>query len=282
MTIDSGTHGGYNILGNGQMENNSEIDRTREASLPTPQETALRRSLLKAGFGVGGVLMARQAKSTFETPYQCTLSGQMSGNVSRNDGTTPNCKIGLSPGFWQQPSRFTTDWAVTAPKICKKVTPKYGNSYWIIYDGASPPDFPAIRLTSAWKVSGTVSVSGSTVECSLGSTLSSVLGTTVGLKGIAQLGGTGTREVSIWELVAYGNNSEAFPQQPIGNFARHIAAAVLNAKAYPATYPITILQLRAIWDAITGGGTSAAGEYDLMGTGLDFGEIQDYLNTTWN
>ncbi len=257
------------------MENNSEIDRTREASLPTPQETALRRSLLKAGFGVGGVLMARQAKSTFETPYQCTLSGQMSGNVSRNDGTTPNCKIGLSPGFWQQPSRFTTDWAVTAPKIVQKV-----DRSWKVYTSTNPPPFPEVKDTTKWRVSGTVTVSGSSVSCTLGATLSAVLGTAVGLTGIPGLGGSATRQVSLWELVAYGNNSAAFPQ-PIGNFARHIAAAVLNAKAYPATYPITILQLRAIWDAITGGGTSTGGEYELMGTGLDFGEIQDYLNTTW-
>lgn len=257
------------------MENNSEIDRARETSLPTPQETALRRSLLKAGFGVGGVLMARQAKSTFDTPYQCTLSGQMSGNVSRNDGTTPNCRIGLSPGFWQQCSRFTTDWVVTPPKICKKV-----NGNWRVYTSTTPPAFPEIKDTSKWKVSDTVSVSGSTVACTLGATLSSVLGTTVGLTGIPDLGGSTTRQVSLWELVAYGNNSSAFPQ-PIGQFARHIAAAVLNAKAYPTTYPITMSQLRAIWDAITGGGTSTSGQYQLMGTGLDAGQIQDYLNTTW-
>ena len=276
MTIDSGTHGGYNILGNGQMENNSEIDRTREASLPTPQETALRRSLLKAGFGVGGVLMARQAKSTFETPYQCTLSGQMSGNVSRNDGTTPNCKIGLSPGYWQQCSRFTTDWKVTAPKICKKV-----NGSWRVYTRTNPPKFSEITNTELFKVSGTVMVSGSPVECTLGATLASVLGTAVGLTGIPGLADGSSRQVSLWELVAYGEDQTAFPQQ-IGQFARHIAAGVLNAKAYPGTYPITIPQLRAIWDAITGGGTSTSGEYELMGTGLDFGEIQDYLNTTWN
>ncbi|MBL8474966.1 MAG: hypothetical protein JNK71_02685 [Methyloversatilis sp.] len=258
------------------MENNSEIDRTREASLPTPQETALRRSLLKAGFGVGGVLMARQAKSTFETPYQCTLSGQMSGNVSRNDGTTPNCKIGLSPGYWQQCSRFTTDWKVTAPKICKKV-----NGSWRVYTRTNPPKFSEITNTELFKVSGTVMVSGSPVECTLGATLASVLGTAVGLTGIPGLADGSSRQVSLWELVAYGEDQTAFPQQ-IGQFARHIAAGVLNAKAYPGTYPITIPQLRAIWDAITGGGTSTSGEYELMGTGLDFGEIQDYLNTTWN
>lgn len=257
------------------MENKSEIDRTRDASLPTPQETALRRSLLKAGFAVGGVLMARQAKSTFETPYQCTLSGQMSGNVSRNDGTTPNCKIGLSPGFWQQCSRFTSEWPVPAPKICQKV-----GSRWSIYTSTNPPPFPEIKDTSKWKVSGTVTVNGSTVACSLGTTLSSALGTTVGLTGIPGLGGNGTRQASLWELVAYGNNAAAFPQ-PIGQFARHIAAAVLNAKAYPTTYPITLPQLRAIWDAITGGGTSTSGQYQLMGTGLDAGQIQDYLTTTW-
>jgi hypothetical protein len=257
------------------MEKNSEIDRSGESVLPTSQEAALRRSLLKAGFGVGGVLMARQAKSTFETPYQCTLSGQLSGNASRNDGTTPNCKVGRSPGFWRQCGRFS-DWPVLAPKICKKEGGK-----WKVYTDTNPPAFPDVKDTSKWKVSGNASVNGSSVACSLGTTLSSALGTTVGLKGITGLAGNGTREVTLWELVTYGHDAGAFAS-PIGQFARHIAAAVLNAKAYPSTYPVTLAQLKAIWDAITGGGTSTGGEYQLMGTGLNFSDIQDYLNTTWS
>lgn len=258
------------------MEKNSEIDRSGESVLPTSQEAALRRSLLKAGFGVGGVLMARQAKSTFETPYQCTLSGQLSGNASRNDGTTPNCRVGLAPSSWRECSRFATSWPVSAPKIAKK-----DGSKWKVYTDASAPAFAEIKDTTKWRVSGNVTVSGSSIACTLGATLSSTLGTTVGLKGIPGLGGSSTREVTLWELVAYGNDASAFAS-PIGPFARHIAAAVLNAKTYPSTYPVTLSQLKAIWDAITGGGTSTSGQYQLMGTGLNFSDIQDYLNTTWS
>lgn len=257
------------------MEKDTDSNCTNDTGLPASQESALRRSLLKAGFGVGGVLMARQAKSTFDTPYQCTLSGQLSGNVSRNDGTTPNCKIGLSPGYWQQCSRFSS-WPVSAPKICKKV-----NGAWTIYTGTNPPPFSEVKDTSKWRVSGTVKVNGVSVLCSLGATLSSTLGTTVGVKGISGLGGVTQREASLWELAAYGENAAAFPN-PIGNFARHFAAAVLNSKAYPSTYPVAMTQLRAIWVAITGGTTSASGQYSLMGTQLDYGDIQDYLNTTWS
>lgn len=255
------------------MENTPENDRAVESRLPESQERALRRSLLKVGVGMGTVVMARQAKSTMGVPYHCTMSGQISGNVSTHNGSE-SCQIGLSPGYWQQPKRFG-NWpaGLTSPAIYQKV-----NGSWVLYTDANVPSLADIKDTSKFKVVS-FSSGGTSYSGRLGTTLKDALGTTVGIKGITGLAAS-NRAVSLWELLAYGEDADAF-LQPIGQFARHIAAAVLNAKTY-ANYPVSITQLRAMWDAVTGGGTSTTGTYSPMsGVNWTASQINSYLDGTW-
>lgn len=81
-----------------------------ERQIPDPQSTpqaptpvdASRRRFAKAGAATPVVLGSLLSKPALATqPYNCTISGQMSGNTSTRPGAV-NCKaIGKSPGYWK-------------------------------------------------------------------------------------------------------------------------------------------------------------------------------------
>jgi len=67
-----------------------------------PQVDQRRRSLAKGALAapiVLGTLMSRPVLGA--APYHCTISGQISGNISPRPGGDENCwELGKSPGFW--------------------------------------------------------------------------------------------------------------------------------------------------------------------------------------
>jgi hypothetical protein len=75
----------------------------------TPQVDVNRRRLTRAGLaapGVLGILASRQVLGA--APYQCTISGQLSGNTSPGGpATRETCIIGLSRSDWL----LATDWS---------------------------------------------------------------------------------------------------------------------------------------------------------------------------
>lgn len=67
-----------------------------------PQIDQRRRSLAKGALAapvVLGTLMSRPVLGA--APYHCTISGQISGNISPRPGANTRCDtLGRSPGFW--------------------------------------------------------------------------------------------------------------------------------------------------------------------------------------
>lgn len=93
---------------------NTPIESNTENTLPQVDEK--RRRLAKGGLAapiVLGTLLSRPVLGA--APYNCTISGQLSGNVSSH-GTPINCKtLGLSPGFWKNRSSWPSPYIYGAP-----------------------------------------------------------------------------------------------------------------------------------------------------------------------
>lgn len=70
---------------------------------PEPSIDATRRRLAKAGLAAPAVLGVLASRPVLGAPpYHCTISGIISGNLSRPKGQTDECgKLGNSPGYWK-------------------------------------------------------------------------------------------------------------------------------------------------------------------------------------
>ena len=81
-----------------------------------PQVDEKRRSLTKGGLAapiVLGTLLSRPVLGA--APYNCTISGQMSGNVSSHGAPVDCNTLGLSPGFWKNRSAWPSPYVYGAP-----------------------------------------------------------------------------------------------------------------------------------------------------------------------
>lgn len=78
------------------------MDKHKESS-PLPDAT--RRRISQAGLVAPVVLATLTSKSALgAAPYNCTISGKLSGNLSTHGGLV-NCAIGRSPGYWKHPDK---------------------------------------------------------------------------------------------------------------------------------------------------------------------------------
>lgn len=74
-----------------------------KVSSPLPDAT--RRRISQAGLVAPVVLATLTSKSALgAAPYNCTISGKLSGNLSTHGGLV-TCAIGRSPGYWKHPDK---------------------------------------------------------------------------------------------------------------------------------------------------------------------------------
>jgi hypothetical protein len=87
-----------------------------KAEITHPQVDEKRRRLAKGGLAapiVLGTLLSRPVLGA--APYNCTISGQMSGNVSSH-GEPVSCRsLGVSPGYWMNHEAWPTPYVFGAP-----------------------------------------------------------------------------------------------------------------------------------------------------------------------
>jgi hypothetical protein len=92
------------------------MDKQNSSDTPmTPTETTTtsvnnaRRRFAKTGLGASAVIATLVSQPVLgAVPYNCTISGHASGNVSTH-GPEVNCAIGLSHGYWKTHTA-TGDW----------------------------------------------------------------------------------------------------------------------------------------------------------------------------
>lgn len=134
-----------------------------------PPQNPMRRRLARGGIAGTVVLGSLISKPVLgAVPYHCTISGQISGNLSRPDDNT-NCKtLGRSPGYWGNKPRVTWpapyirgELADNAP-TCDNYQPGtlfseyFVDSFWVkVQDGACKTvetDFDKIRSATMLEV----------------------------------------------------------------------------------------------------------------------------------
>lgn len=168
-------------------QNSNESPMT-PANTPTASVNDARRRFAKTGLGAGAVIATLVSQPVLgAVPYNCTISGHASGNVSTH-GPDGNCQIGLSPGYWKN---HTSNW---------------------------PAPFTPSQL---FKDAGGVSNALLNVSSTTDKTMLQVL----------NLGGGGTTAL-----------------------ARHVVGALLNAQQVAPNFPLSVAQVKAIWNEVVSTG----------------------------
>lgn len=81
-------------------ENKEVVESDESQSFVIPIDKS-RRSFAKAGVFVPAIMSMASRTALGNTLYECTPSGQMSGNLSSHPNQNPaNCQTGLSPSTW--------------------------------------------------------------------------------------------------------------------------------------------------------------------------------------
>lgn len=80
------------------------MDKQEEQQFPKPLADPTRRRLAQAGLAAPVVLATLASKNALAaTPYNCTVSGMLSGNTSSHGAPVPCTSLGVSPGCWKSP-----------------------------------------------------------------------------------------------------------------------------------------------------------------------------------
>jgi hypothetical protein len=170
-------------------QNSNEAPVT-PGEMPSASVNDARRRFTKTGLGAGAVIATLASQPVLgAVPYNCTISGHASGNVSTH-GPDGNCQIGLSPGYW------------------KNHTP------W-------PAPFATNQL---FKDAGGVS------------------------NGLLDISST-TGKTMLQVLNLQGGSMTAL--------ARHVVGALLNAQEFAPNFPLSVAQVKAIWNEVVNTGQYA-------------------------
>ena len=80
------------------------MDKQEEQQTSQPLADPTRRRLAQAGLAAPVVLATLASKNALAaTPYNCTVSGMLSGNTSSHGAPVPCTSLGVSPGCWKSP-----------------------------------------------------------------------------------------------------------------------------------------------------------------------------------
>lgn len=200
----------------------------------------LRRKLFRGASGGVGVLLAVQAKTALGTAICKSPSALGSGNTSPRPAGTVTCSGGLSPGYWKVPQHSGT-WPLAGAKV---IFPTFSTAP-VICDA----NFSVLKLTKMTIAGTTFMVAG------------------FGTPNLAAAATGQTWESSIWSVLASPGSFAGG-----GQLLRHLVAAWLNAGYFTsitAQYPLTRVQIIAMWDATKSGGTYATGGGSVAWTATD-------------
>ena len=168
-----------------------------------------RRRFTKTGLGAGAVIATLASQPVLgAVPYNCTISGHASGNVSTH-GPEGNCAIGLSPDYWKNQ---TSNW---------------------------PDPFKTSQL---FKDSGAPN------------SLLDAPGITTGQ--------------TMLEVLNLGGGS-------MTALARHVVGALLNAVTYMPNFPLSVVQVKQIWNEVV-----TTGQYQVNASVVwSVNDVTNYLSS---
>lgn len=196
-----------------------------ESNLPEQPDrpNQLRRRLARGGLAgtvVLGSLISKPVLGapSLSVPQHCTISGQMSGNMSPRVGDNILCSsLGLSPSEWLKYSIWPA--AVTRGALPTATVAPFNYPFTNI--GTVFNGFSGLANSFEYNIAGAVANTSSA-----------------------------TRNASILQVLSTTNAAAAFV------FGREAAAAVLNSYGTIGAYPLTTAQVVAMYNAVhTGMGT---------------------------
>jgi hypothetical protein len=203
-------------------------------SLPAASRvSASRRQFAKAGAATPVVLGSLLSKPALATqPYNCTVSGQMSGNASPRPGKVDCKTIGKSPGYWKN----ATSWPAGALKgVMPYANCSFANNdKGTVFGGFSVGGQTLVDAFRCKNTSSVCTVYGYRdsvfATCSYKATLLQVLNTPGGLN-----------DTMIYAL------------------GRALVATILNALSVGSDYPISVGQAIKMFNAVC----PAGGKYQV-------------------
>lgn len=197
-----------------------------------------RRRFTRAGAAapvVLGSLISTPVLATGDRPpYNCTISGQMSGNVSQKP-TTPNCKVlGRSPGYWKNHTGWPS--GVLRGSLpannCSFTTTAPAGTWFNLASFGGSTFADAFRRKSFG--------SGSNAECK-------VLDI-----GDSDFGAAGPNKATLLQVL---NTEGGLNDTTYKALGRAAVASLLNALAFTPTYPLSPKQVIDMFNAVYNGGT---------------------------
>jgi len=238
-----------------------------------PQVDEKRRRLAKGGLAapiVLGTLLSRPVLGA--APHNCTISGQISGNVS-SPGTPVDCgTLGASPGYWRQDQK---DW----PNYLIYGSGMIDGSFKPIAiptaDGSRQDTEGTLFTTAGFANVFQVKAENTTTTVTTGrgknKQTSTVTETTYKITSYpdVSLGGNAT----LLQIVAAGGNDNQ-----LVSLGRAAVASLLNAYLFAPDYPLTPQDVVAMFNAVCTGG-----EYQINSTtSWDKDQVMAYFESLYN
>lgn len=216
-----------------------------------PQVDEKRRRLAKGGLAapiVLGTLLSRPVLGA--VPHNCTISGQISGNISSH-GTPVDCgTLGVSPGYWRQDQKDWPNYIYGSGMVDGSFKPIAIPTLDGSKESTEGSLFTSAGFVNAFKcVEKTVTT---TVKTGFGKNKQTTTVTETAYQVISENDpdfSLAPGNATLLQVVAYGGNDEKMVC-----LGRAAVASLLNAYQFGADFPLTPQNVVAMFNAVCTGG----------------------------
>lgn len=213
-----------------------------------PPINAARRRLTQAGLAAPVVLATLASKNALATaPYNCTISGQLSGNTSTH-GNTVNCNtLGHSPGYWRQ-TQHCDDWSYSSYfQGSGMVDGNFKPIKCPTLDGSKQSSEGTLFTTAGF--AKVFKCTDTTATVTHGHTTSTSTVVEIACYGDANFP-SGPGDATLLQVVCNGGNDAG-----LASLGRAAVASLLNAYRFAPNYPLTPNDVVQMFNAVCKGGT---------------------------
>jgi hypothetical protein len=236
------------------------MDKQERQTTPPTVNTA-RRRLAKGGLAAPVVLATLASKNALAAaPYNCTISGQLSGNTSSHGDPVDCSKLGRSPGFWkedQKAGEWPSPYVYGVPEegTCPVPTTTgtrfnaataLGSTFLDMYHCVPIMESKDVETKTCIKLRNGICKEYKTVT----TTTMVQVGSEVVTSGDSRFP-TGVPATLAQVLQAGGGLNET----SIFALGRAAVASLLNAAKFAPDYPLTVKQVIDMFNAVCQGGS---------------------------
>lgn len=226
------------------MNDSKKTDPHQDSRPPVNEQ---RRRLTKGGLAapvVLGTLMSRPVLGA--APYNCTISGQMSGNTSSHGEPVDCSTLGLSPGYWRQDHKDWPRYVFGEGMIDGSFKPIAAPTLDGSMESTEGTLFTSAGFVNALKVVETTTTNSVTKGKGKSKTTETVTETSYQLRAGDQ---TTLGNATLLQVVAAEGN-----EGDLVSLGRAAVASLLNAYKFAPDFPLTPERVVAMFNAVAGDG----------------------------